>query len=470
MIKLPFTLILFILISFSTLATHNKGGYIYYSAISSSTYEITVVTYTTIQSYSADRCELLVHFGDGTSKMVERINGSSCSSPNPDCDHCGEVEGDVKINKYRTQHTYTQNGNFTISMTDPNRNGGIINVPNSINVEMFLETNIAIDLSNTNLNNSIQLMDVPTKKVPYGEVSLINISAYDPDGDIVAYSLTTPIGTGGVPIPGYTLPSGVIINKVTGEMSLPSNLSTGVYTFAIKVEECNGGAFWVSSIIDFNIEIIPSIYSSQFSVDSIWIKDYFDRYTLTISETDSLDFGFTLNHNFLSNNLYDVKLESELIQKGANFTVQKNTVNATGRVNWTPTSADVRCAPYIITINQVGRFNEDLTLMLFVRNSTITANCELGCGEILSDNTINTNSDIQIFPNPVGQSETLTLRGKNLKGAELSLYNVQGSKIGSYRFNNRSELQIETTHLPSGIYFYSVLAPKSRKVGKFLIK
>ena len=91
----------------SSFATHNLGGYILYKHLNGLTYEITVVTYSNISPVAADRCELLVKFGDGTNQIVARSNGPACTSSQPACNHCGTlISGNVKVNYYTTQHTY----------------------------------------------------------------------------------------------------------------------------------------------------------------------------------------------------------------------------------------------------------------------------------------------------------------------------------------------------------------------------
>ncbi|MDR0368418.1 MAG: hypothetical protein LBH82_04680, partial [Bacteroidales bacterium] len=61
----------FLGITFSVYATHERAGEITYKHHSGFSYEITVTTYTYSPS-PADRNELLVSWGDGTSTVVQR--------------------------------------------------------------------------------------------------------------------------------------------------------------------------------------------------------------------------------------------------------------------------------------------------------------------------------------------------------------------------------------------------------------
>lgn len=131
--------------SFTGFATHNRAGEITYKHISGFTYEITVTTYTNELSVAADRCELTVVFGDGTSQDVQRTNGVPCPGPGG-CSKCGESVGsnNTKMNKYVVTHTYPGNGQYRISMEDPNRNEGVLNIPNSVQVVFYIYAELYI--------------------------------------------------------------------------------------------------------------------------------------------------------------------------------------------------------------------------------------------------------------------------------------------------------------------------------------
>ena len=140
-----FYLITFLLLSIFAKATHNRAGEITYRWISGFTYEFTVVTYTK-DSAPADRCELTVAFGDGNSAVFSRTNGASgtCSAPA----RMGEpLANDIRKNVYIGSHTYQAPGYYTISMQDLNRNGGINNIPNSINIPFYITTTLLVDQS-----------------------------------------------------------------------------------------------------------------------------------------------------------------------------------------------------------------------------------------------------------------------------------------------------------------------------------
>jgi hypothetical protein len=83
--------ILFTLLSLSAFATHQRAGEITFRYVSGLTYEITIVSYSYAPS-PADRNELEILWGDGTSSVLVRNNGESGYNPaGLWCDHLGEM-------------------------------------------------------------------------------------------------------------------------------------------------------------------------------------------------------------------------------------------------------------------------------------------------------------------------------------------------------------------------------------------
>src|SRR3989344_6432815 len=76
----------FLFIACKNFASHNMAGEISYKFIGTTPfpykYEITVTTYTDwVGPSGTDRCELVIHFGDGDSAIAPRVNGISTNCP-----------------------------------------------------------------------------------------------------------------------------------------------------------------------------------------------------------------------------------------------------------------------------------------------------------------------------------------------------------------------------------------------------
>ena len=248
--KLLFILLLILVCRHTSFATHQRAGEITYRYISGLTYEATIITYSYEKS-SADRNELDIQWGDGQTSTLTRINGPAGLNPYSlvYCEHLGEVVGTfIKRNEYVGQHTYPAASTYLISLEDPNRNDGILNIPNSVDVPLYIETQLAVNPF-LGANSSPQLLLPPIDKGCVGNPFLHNPGAYDPDGDSISFKMVACRGISGNFIPGYKLPNEVDIsqpgtftlNEVTGDILWDSPTMQGEYNIAFLIEEWRNG-------------------------------------------------------------------------------------------------------------------------------------------------------------------------------------------------------------------------------------
>jgi hypothetical protein len=94
---------------------------------------------------------------------------------------------------------------YEIVVQDPNRNKGVKNIPNSVNVVFSIKTTILINAALGD-NSTPILLNPPIDRAAYGQIFIHNPAAYDPDGDSISYRLTTCTEQDGKPIEGYTFP------------------------------------------------------------------------------------------------------------------------------------------------------------------------------------------------------------------------------------------------------------------------
>lgn len=233
----------------SSYATHQRAGEITYRHLSGLTYEVTITTYTFAPS-AADRCELTINWGDGQSSVLPRTNGPAGQTPaGIFCEHTGEnITIDIRLNIYKGVHTYSAPSTYRIWVEDPNRNLGIQNIPNSVDVPLYIETMLVINPF-LGGNSSPVLLLPPIDNGCVGIPYLHNAGAYDPDGDSLSFRLVSCRGAGGLDIPGYKLPNEVdtqtpgsfTINPVTGDIVWESPTRQGEYNFAFLIEEWRNG-------------------------------------------------------------------------------------------------------------------------------------------------------------------------------------------------------------------------------------
>ena len=219
------------LISF---ATHERAAEIFFRHVSGLTYEITLISYTfTPSPANAYRDYLTIDWDDGTTSQIPRVEETN-------------LPNEFTYNRYVGQHTFTGPGDFIISCEDPNRNGGILNIPNSINIPMYIYSELLISPFLGGYDNSPILLVPPIDNGCVFEPFYHNPGAYDPDGDSLSYKLVPCLGDQGKVIPGYTLPQTappniIRLDSVTGEFYWNCPPLQGEYNIAILVEEWRNG-------------------------------------------------------------------------------------------------------------------------------------------------------------------------------------------------------------------------------------
>lgn len=223
-------------------ATHNRAGEISFEQIGPNQFKVTLVTYTKIET-DADRPFIDVLWGDGQTDSLSR-----------GANYPEVVSGDIHKNIYVGFHTYPGPGSYTISLEDPNRNQGINNIPNSINVPFYIESKILINPFLGN-NSSPLLLNPPVDYACLNSSYIHNPSAFDKEGDSLSYSLINPKGTGGQTISGYEIPNDVSIDSTTGTLTWLDPEIEGEFNFAIFIKEYRNGFLIGSMIRDMQVTV-----------------------------------------------------------------------------------------------------------------------------------------------------------------------------------------------------------------------
>lgn len=332
-------------------ATHNRAGEITFRWLSGYTYEIKVTTYTNIFGTGlADRCEDTVYFGDGTSAVVLRSNGpiGGCSPA-----HEGvPLNSKIKLNEYITTHTYPGPGNYRITMEDPNRNAGVINIPNSVNQVFFLESFLVIPVFTSGLNNSPVLTYPPIDNGCVGKCFMHNPGAYDIDGDSLSYELTYCRGNGGAMCPGYSYPStgagGVYnVDAITGTLTWCRPQMQGEYNLAMIIKEWrkndDGDYFLIGYILrDLQVDIGTCNNNEPVIApisDTCVLAGTLITKTITATDPDSDMLTLTANGGPFG-----------VANPKANFSSTPSFSPVNGTFSWQTACLHIRKAPYQVTV------------------------------------------------------------------------------------------------------------------------
>ena len=251
-------IIIFTLIGFNSVwATHNRAGEISFVQLDDLKFRVTITTYTKESSQQADRDSLEIFWGDGQSEWLIRANGNGLSLGN-----------DIKKNIYVGEHTFPGIGTYLLEMTDPNRNGGILNVnpPFSDQVPFHLRTTLTIlDPIFGGWNSSPELTNPPIDEGCTNQIFKHNPVAVDAEGDSLAYELIVPLQGPNDPVSNYLFPQQVqgniggtlFLDPITGTLTWDNPKVAGEYNVAFIIKEYRNGVQISETIRDMQITIEP---------------------------------------------------------------------------------------------------------------------------------------------------------------------------------------------------------------------
>lgn len=237
-------------------ATHNRSGYIRVEQLSDVVVRATIVTLTDVESRPADRDTLTICWGDGQTERILRTNGD------------GQIlENGFKRNIYVAEHIYAERGTYKICMTDPNRNGGILNVnpPNSAQIAFHLQTTIQLlDTLTMGTNTTPEIRHEPTDLAYVGYPFVFRPEIVDPDGDSIVIELITPMKDLDDPVPNFTLPHEVADNPDhtftldtrTGEVIWEMPELVGEYNVALLIKSFRNGTVIDEMVLDMQILVV----------------------------------------------------------------------------------------------------------------------------------------------------------------------------------------------------------------------
>ncbi|MBE7442402.1 MAG: gliding motility-associated C-terminal domain-containing protein [Flavobacteriales bacterium] len=335
--------IFLLLVSNQVFATHNRAGEITFRHVSGFTYEITVITYVK-ESSPADRPTLEIYWGDGS--PIDSLGRNSSVS----------LGGDILKNVYIKNHTYpgANPTPYLIRVEDPNRNSGIINIPNSVNVVFYLETSLIINPF-IGINNSPVLLNPPIDNACVGKTYVHNPGAWDIDGDSLYYSIQECKQTGGAPIAGYTFPQAsnyISVNYITGDLIWETPLAIGEYNVAIRVDEYRNGIKIGSILRDMQITVSacsnnPPIITGPTDTCIVVGDTLTVNYNATDPDGNSVTFTATGGPLFASSN-------------PASFQTSGASSSVNGTFTWIPGCLNIQRGDYILSFKAIDNGNPNL--------------------------------------------------------------------------------------------------------------
>ncbi|MBL7962704.1 MAG: gliding motility-associated C-terminal domain-containing protein [Flavobacteriales bacterium] len=324
-------------------ATHNRAGEIIYCHVNGYTYYVEIITHTKT-SAPADRPDLLINWGDGTSSTLARTS----IVPIPG--------SDAQRNIYPGTHTYNGPGVFELSFEDPNRNEGVLNVPSSVNQIFCVKTELVISPLGGN-NCSVRFLNPPLQNACFQKRWEHNPVAFDPNGDSLSFELIPCGGANCLPIPGYLYPDQYMpgpannfsIDPVTGTLVWDVPPAQGEYNIAIRVKEwrrVNGVMVLMGWVVrDMQITVLPCSNNApvvQQLPDTCVVAGTLLNMTVQASDPDGNNVNLTaLGEPFV------------LLTGPATFVSPSPGPVVTGVFTWSTNCAHVRPAPYQVVFRAV---------------------------------------------------------------------------------------------------------------------
>ena len=351
-------ILLLVGIASAAFATHNKAGEITYRHISGLTYEVTITTYTD-SGANADRNQLEVFWGDMSSDSLSRQNGPF----NVDGFHDGEllIGYRTKKNIYTGVHTYPGSATYVISMQDLNRVDAVLNMPNSVNIPFYIETVLVTNGAINPENSSPVLNNPAVDRACVNKLFVHNPWAIDPDGDSLSYELHSCEWMHDSVPPGYTIPSGVSVNPVTGDFIWNTPTTIGWFSFAFRVVEWRNG-FKIGYVTRDMLVIVQACPDEnppviQPPADLCVTAGDSANFTIRASDPDLTVNGQPRDSITLSSNgsTYSLPNASTFVQ-----TISQKGY-AEGVFKWKTSCAEVRKQPYAVYFKAEDSYPDHLT-------------------------------------------------------------------------------------------------------------
>ena len=206
----------------------------------------------------------VLDFGDGT-PPIEIIRDDPRVVILEDEVDLGGGNG-VGLTRFKVEHTYSSSGTYIVTYQEPNRNGGILNMDNSINTPFYVESILRIDPF-LGCNNSPVMLIPPIDFGCVGVAFYHNPGAFDQDGDSLAFEFVVPRKAKGTPVDNYRTitdpsfggspengsgPATFSIDPITGDIVWDSPGRAGEYNIAFVVREyrkVEGQWFLIGSVV-----------------------------------------------------------------------------------------------------------------------------------------------------------------------------------------------------------------------------
>jgi hypothetical protein len=290
------------------------------------------------------------------------------------------------VERYEFEDTITfpYVGKFKAMTDNCCRNAAILNLPNPSQNSLWLDVEITADPS----NSSPVFLNEPITVAQLNQPFSYNPLPFDVDGDSLSWQLDVPMDyfspTLGTPIPGYVLPPSdtlapFSIDPLTGEITFIPNV-VGNFQVSVKAIEWRNGIQIGYIRRDMQLLVVPSTNTPVQVMPNYTIqKTLLNPIYLEPNQTFNLNVvTYDIDFNPISVNvggsIFLVNNNPAIIVSNNPYTVNSTYSTTTTEISWTPTQNEIRTTPYYLSFRVADystpyTFYNDYTFRIVVKSS-----------------------------------------------------------------------------------------------------
>lgn len=355
---------------------------------------------------------------------------------------------------YSDTVTFPNAGNWYISYEECCRNAAIVNMTSASGESHHFYSRVEID----SVNASPEFLNPPIVLAQEGVPFYYNPLPFDANGDSIAWSLSVPLSSNGVPVAGYTLPSSDSLvpfnmDPITGEITFLPNM-VGNFQVSVRVNEYRNGIQIGEISRDMQIIVVPS----QNNPVSVILNSNMNP---SGNKTYEVNPGSHIN---LSVSIYDQDAQSVTVTaSGEPFMLASNPavmniVNGAGSASftfdWTPDASQAREASYLVSF----RVNENYAPYIFQSDVTLAlrvGNFTTGIQEPV------VSQHLSLSPNPASSNVDLQFIAETSEGVDINIIAHDGKLVKTLHQELASSgvqvVRMNVDELAKGVYLLNVI-------------
>jgi len=357
---------------------------------------------------------------------------------------------------YKAIHSFPSCGVYVFNCTDTVNIQPAKNTNPNNKVKFFTSTQIVLGSFLPPIDSYIQFNSPATtifKNIPFHFntiTSTSNIFVYD---SIVHSLVSNYMGTDF----NLYIPSGVKINRLSGELQWQNPDTLGAYAFLVNTIMYTNGQIICNSVHYYKFNVVNQ--SQSYTCDSInkvpVSTENYKEIIYTAGNTYSFSAVYT------DNGADSVKLFSypiDFFTTAPNITIVQNNIKKnTLLFSWSPLVADERLYPYNYVLNTRSYYGIDS-----VANNYETVSFFSSVINSIKQNIVNNN--INIYPNPTIGILNISNEKQIVKNSTITITNAIGQVMLSIPFTS----QIDISSLSSGIYYLTIQDTSDKKTVKII--